>query len=317
MSNVKEMRIFAAEQIEVPDEFPGILKNFVKAVVRAQPENMVEFSRKYFENLKTTKKPVGAADRQRIVTNPKEFYLSHKDNIKDHYILHETIGEGALSRVRRGVHRSTGFTRAIKVVKKEDLEFGERRKLLDEIELLKELDHINIGRVFEMYEDNKKIYFVNEMCQGGTLFDNIMHDHSFNELKAANIMKQLFSAVYYLHDNNIVHGDLQPKNIHFAKPENDLVKIIDFGTSRRINEQHAMHGVFGTAMYNAPEVIEGEYSEKCDLWSLGVLMYIILSGESPFEAETDAEMVDLVKRGQFDMEGPVWEQISDEAKDLI
>ena len=105
--------------------------------------------------------------------NPKEFYLTHKDNIKDHYELYEVIGEGALSRVRRGIHKLSKVTRAIKVVRKEDLEFGERRKLLDEIELLKELDHPNIGRVIEMYEDGRKIYFVNEMCMGGTLYERV------------------------------------------------------------------------------------------------------------------------------------------------
>ena len=305
--DVRQMRIFAAEQIEVPDEFPGILKNFVKEVVRNQPENMVEFSRQYFETLFKERNKVGAEDRQRIEMNPKEFYLSHKDNIKDHYEFHEVIGEGALSRVRRGVAINSGITRAIKVVKKEDLEFGDRRKLLDEIELLKELDHINIGQVYEMYEDKKKLYFVNEMCQGGSLYERVTSDRTFNEIKVASIMRQLFSALAYLHDNNIVHGDLQPKNIHFVSPDKDLVKIIDFGTSRRVNEQHAMHGVFGTSYYLAPEVIEGEYSEKCDVWSLGVIMYILLSGEPPFNGTSDVEVVEAVKAGEYSMDGAVWD----------
>lgn len=139
------MRIFAAEQIEVPDAFPGILKNFVKEVVRAQPDEIISFSRQYFEDLLKVRGNFEAPQRERVEMNPKEFYLKHQDNIKDHYELHEVIGEGALSRVRRGVHKQSKVTRAIKVVRKEDLEFGERRKLLEEIELLKELDHINIG----------------------------------------------------------------------------------------------------------------------------------------------------------------------------
>ena len=103
--------------------------------------------------------------------------------------MHEVIGEGALSRVRRGVHKLTKVTRAIKVVRKEDLEFGERRKLLDEIELLLALDHPNIGRVVEMYEDQKKIYFVNEMCLGGTLYERVAMEQSFSEVKAANAVR--------------------------------------------------------------------------------------------------------------------------------
>lgn len=109
-------------------------------------------------------------ERAHIDIAPKDFYLKHKDNIKDHYEIHEVIGEGALSRVRRGVHKMSKVQRAVKIVKKEDLEFGDRKKLLDEIELLKELDHPNIGKVVEMYEDERKIYFVNEMMYGGTIF---------------------------------------------------------------------------------------------------------------------------------------------------
>lgn len=127
--------------------------------------------------------------REKIEFNPKEFYLTHKESIKDHFILQETIGEGTLSRVRRGTHRLSKVQRAIKVVKKADLEFGERRKLLDEIELLKELDHPNIGQVVEMYEDKKKIYFVNEMMYGGTLFERVVKENHFNEHLSAKIAR--------------------------------------------------------------------------------------------------------------------------------
>ena len=199
MSDVRQMRIFAAEQIEVPDAFPGILKNFIKEVVRQQPEQLVTFSRQYFENLMKNRADYAPDQSNRVELNPKEFYLNHQDNIKDHYDLHEQIGEGALSRVRRGVHKTSGITRAIKVVRKEDLEFGERRKLLEEIELLKQLDHPNIGQVIEMYEDRKKMYFVNEMMHGGTLYERVTMDMQFGEIKAANVIRQLLSAVNYLH----------------------------------------------------------------------------------------------------------------------
>ena len=232
--------------------------------------------------------------------------------------MHETIGEGALSRVRRGVHKISGITRAVKVVRKEDLEFGERRKLLEEIELLKQLDHPNIGQVVEMFEDKKKIYFVNEMMHGGTLYQRVLMDSQFNEVKSANIIKQLISAVNYLHQNNIVHGDIKPQNIHYKDAKSDaIVKLIDFGTSRRVNQEHAMHGVFGTVYYLAPEVIEGTYSEKCDVWAVGVILYILLCGEPPFNGETDAEIVENIKGGEYTLSGPAWEGISQEAKDLL
>ena len=219
--------------------------------------------------------------------------------------------------MRRGVKKINGITRAIKVVRKEDLEFGERRKLLEEIELLKELDHPNIGQVIEMYEDKKKIYFVNEMCSGGTLYERVTQDRTFNEVKAASVIRQLLSAVNYLHQSSIVHGDIKPQNIHFKDREDSIIKLIDFGTSRRVNDQHAMHGVFGTSYYVAPEVIEGTYSEKCDIWSVGVILFILLSGEPPFNGNTDEEIVEKIKIGEYEFSNERWNEISDEAKDLI
>ena len=106
-----------------------------------------------------------------------------------------------------------------------------------------------------MYEDKKKIYFVNEMMHGGTLYQRVAVDHTFNEVKAGSVIRQLLSAVNYLHQNNYVHGDIKPQNIHFKDQEDTIIKLIDFGTSRRVNDQHAMHGVFGTSYYVAPEVI--------------------------------------------------------------
>ena len=148
MSDVHDQRIFAAEQIEVPDDFPGLLKNFIKEVVRSQPDNVAAFSRQYFEAILKARGKLPENSKQKAVFNPKEFYLDHKTNIKDHYELHEHIGDPATSRVRRGVHVVQKVSRAIKVVRKEELEvFGERRQLLEEINLLKKLDHPNIQTV--------------------------------------------------------------------------------------------------------------------------------------------------------------------------
>ena len=258
-----------------------------------------------------------APERERIEANPKEFYLKHTDQIKDHYDIHEVVGEGALSRVKRGVHKLSQVTRAIKVVRKEDLEWGDRGKLLDEIELLKELDHPNIGQVIEMFEDRKKMYFVNEMFSGGTLYEAVGRDLAFSELKAAKVTRQLLSAVSYLHSQNIVHGDIKPQNIHFRSPKEEMIKLIDFATSRRINAEHAMHGVFGTSYYLAPEVIEGTYSEKCDVWSVGVILYILLTGEPPFNGATDVEVVENIKAGEFSLDGEHMNHVSAEVKDLL
>lgn len=120
-----------------------------------------------------------------------------------------------------------------------------------------------------------------------------------------------------MHQSNIVHGDIKPQNVHFKDQDDTIIKLIDFGTSRRVNDQHAMHGVFGTSYYVAPEVIMGTYSEKCDVWSIGVILYILLSGEPPFNGSTDQQIVENIKGGEFSMSGPAWDDISNEAKDLI
>ena len=162
MSNVKDMRIFSAEQIEVPDEFPGILKNFIKEVVRRQPteEEHVSFSRQYFEDLLRERGYFDAPVREKVEFTTKEFYLSHQLKFKETYKMGETIGYGGLSTSRKCYHRLTGEVRAVKVTKKEDLEYGERKALLDQIEILKELDHPSICRVIDIFEDKKKFYFV-------------------------------------------------------------------------------------------------------------------------------------------------------------
>ena len=129
MSNVKDMRIFAAEQIDVPDEFPGILKNFIKEVVRRQPDDQdqVSFCRQYFEELLRERGYFNEPTRDKVEFTTKEFYLSHQLQFKEQYKMGETIGYGGLSTTRKCYHRMTGEVRAVKVTKKEDLEFGERQ----------------------------------------------------------------------------------------------------------------------------------------------------------------------------------------------
>jgi len=183
------------------------------------------------------------------------------------------------------------------VVRKEDLEFGERRKLLEEIELLKELDHPNIGQVIEMFEDKKKIYFVNEMMQGGSLLERLTREQVISEEVTARIIRQILSALTYLHSQGIVHGDIKPSNVHFHTVEDDIVKIIDFGSSRRVAQDELLHGVYGTSYYVAPETLEGGYDHSADVWATGVLLYILLSGNPPFDGSSGRDVIKAVKAG--------------------
>ena len=299
MSNVNDMRIFAAEQIEVPDDFPGILKNFIKEVVRKKPEEQefISFSRQYFEDLLKERGYFDAPNRDKVEFTTKQFYLQDKTRFKEIYKMGETIGFGGLSTTRKCYHRITGEVRAVKVTKKEDMEDGDRRKLLKEIEILKELDHPSIARVIDIYEDERKFYFVQEYLSGGGLFDSLIQNVGFSEHASAMIMKQLLSAIAYLHSKKIAHRDIKPENIIFVSNDALNIKLLDFGNSRKMGENQGMQGVYGTAYYVAPEVLYGNYNEKCDVWSIGVILYMLLSGNPPFNGSSDVQILQAVKNG--------------------
>jgi calcium-dependent protein kinase len=133
-------------------------------------------------------------------------------------------------------------------------------------------------------------------------------------------MEQLFSAVTYLHSKQVVHRDLKPENILLSSrsdQERPHLTIIDFETAALMDIQHQLSGSFGTVYYMAPEVLDGRYDEKCDLWSLGVIMYILLTGKPPFDGQTERHIARSVKQAVYSLEGPEWEYVSSEAKDLI
>ena len=166
-------------------------------------------------------------------------------------------------------------------MRKEDLEYGERAKLLESIEILKDLDHPNICRVVEMFEDKKRLYFVNEYLSGEDLFEGLTKIKDLNESEIAQIASQIISAVAYLHASNIVHRDLKPENIKFTSKDSKNVKLLDFGTSKRFEHGQKISGVYGSSIYLAPEILDGNYNELCDEWSLGIILYTMIVGEPP------------------------------------
>jgi calcium-dependent protein kinase len=155
--------------------------------------------------------------------------------------------------------------------------------LFDEINILTKLDHLNIVKYYEAYSDFKNIYLIMEYCSGGELFDKIVKEekNGFNESEACIIMNKLFRAVNHCHASGVVHRDIKPENIMVGS--DGELKIIDFGLSKLLSHSHTLlNSVVGTPFYMAPEVIDGNYGSSCDIWSLGVLMYVLLSGYLPF-----------------------------------
>lgn len=244
----------------------------------------------------------------------------------DHYSVEKMLGEGSYGQVFKVRNKDLNISRAMKKLSlsnfnsKADPE--KEREILNEIEMLKSLDHPNIVKVFEFYTTKDGYFIITEFCKGGELFDKIVNNPPFEEEAAAYILYQILSAVFYCHNKNIIHRDLKPENILVedstgSKGKGFLnVKIIDFGTAKIFEKGKAEKKVIGSSYYIAPEVLLKKYTEMCDIWSCGVILYILLSGKAPFSGN-DEEIMEKVKIGKFDLKGDVWIKASKEVKDLI
>lgn len=163
-----------------------------------------------------------------------------------------------------------------------------------------------------------------ELCDGGELFEKIVEMHKFSEAKAASLMRKILSSVKHLHEHGICHRDLKPENFLFQDKAADAeIKLIDFGLSKRFgaivesDPSEKMHTIVGTPYYVAPEVLKGNYDFECDVWSLGVILFIMLCGYPPFEGDNNKEIFKNVLKQKLEFDPEDWTSISDEAKDLI
>ena len=253
--------------------------------------------------------------------NSGSFVQLLKKPFSDCYQMLRELGSGQYGKVYLAENQLTGERRAVKVISKKAETLGGKSKFISEVEILARLNHPNIIRIYEMFEDEKKYYIVSELCTGGELFDFITQQGHLSEDMAAEIMRQLLSAVSYCHENHIVHRDLKPENLLLDSPvvadHSCTIKLIDFGTSCLYEDHSRLKQRLGTAYYIAPEVLEMNYNEKCDVWSCGVIMFILLSGFPPFTGKTDEEILRKVKLGKFSFAHEGWRNISNEAKSLI
>ena len=232
--------------------------------------------------------------------------------------MKETLGEGAFGVVGKCINKTSGAVRAVKMLSKSQISKDQLKDIANEIAIIKELDHPNIVKIYEEYEDHKYLYIVTELIEGGELFDELINRSKFTEADCATIVSQLLEALSYCHSKSIVHKDLKPENILLEKKKNiDTIKLIDFGTAQKFNPDKKMTTVIGTPYYIAPEVLKGSYDEKCDIWGAGVIMFILLSGVPPFNGPDDNAIMKKVASGKFKFNPAKWKGISKSAKDLI
>lgn len=250
----------------------------------------------------------------------QNFITKLDTNVEDSYKIIKKLGKGSFGSVYKVMHIKTGIIRAMKVIKKDSVRFqDDDKKFLKEIEVLIKLEHPNIIKIFEYFTDDLNYYLITEYISGGELYEGLVKMSNFNEFKCAFILNQIISAVYYLHSNNIVHRDIKPENILISNSNKDLlsIKLIDFGSCNYIKKNENFTLKVGSPYYIAPEVLKHDYNNKCDIWSIGVILYILLVGYPPFKAKNKNDLFNKIKTGSYSMEGPGWNRVSAQAKDLV
>jgi len=238
--------------------------------------------------------------------------------VEDAYDVKKELGSGAFSIVKLAIHKKTKEQRAIKMIDKDAIK--EKKEMLErEVDILKRIQHPNIIAVVEIYETPRYLNLVMELATGGELFDSIVSRGKYSEKDAARIVQQVASAVSYLHSIGIVHRDLKPENLLLEnKTPEARVKLADFGLSKMMEAQSVLQTACGTPGYVAPEVLIGEgYNQEVDVWSIGVIMYILLCGFPPFYAENNSKLFEKIMSGSYSFPSPYWDKVSSSSKDLI
>eukprot|EP00439_Symbiodinium_sp_Y106_P009534 s1409_g1.t1 len=244
---------------------------------------------------------------------------SNSGRIRQYYAFQtDRLGTGSFGTVCKAVRKSTGVEYAIKMIFRD--KWPDIDVLNREIRIMKSLDHPNILKLIDVFEDQRFIYLVMELCSGGELLDRIITLGHLTETLASSLMAQILRAICYVHAQGVAHRDLKLDNFLIAEGdatqlEDSTVKLGDFGLAKYTGQ--GLKTPVGAVSYAAPEVLSGDYSTACDMWSCGVILYILLSGQQPFYGSTPREVRKQVKLGKFAMDGPIWRGITADAKDLI
>eukprot|EP00966_Prymnesium_polylepis_P068281 1586534-Prymnesium_polylepis.1 len=233
--------------------------------------------------------------------------------------LGKELGSGHFAKVKLAVRTSDGAKSAVKIIKKPK---SKSKAAMIEVEarILKEMDHPYIVKCYDAYETDERVYLFMELMDGGELFDRIVDIGHFTEKDAQGTCYKILEALKFMHDKGIAHRDLKPENMLMTNKGPDAVcKITDFGLGKFFDQQtDLMKTPCGTPGYIAPEVLHMKgYDKQCDVWSMGVIVYILLCGFPPFYADNDAQLFERIKAGKYEFLRPYWDPISDGAKDFV
>jgi calcium/calmodulin-dependent protein kinase I len=241
-------------------------------------------------------------------------------NCTDVYNITRVMGQGGFATVKLGKRKDDGSAVAVKIIKKDALTVSDTKNLGSEIIVMASMKHANIVQLLEVYEDTKHVYLVMELMQGGELFDRIVQKENYSEVEAKVAFRDILSALEYLHSKNVVHRDLKPENLLYKDKTDASLKLADFGFAQVVAPNQLLTTSCGSPNYVAPEIINKEskgYDYRADLWSVGVILFVLLAGYPPFyEEDMDALFLQVI-RGQYEMDPEDWCYISEDAKDLV
>ncbi|KAK8746869.1 hypothetical protein OTU49_016869, partial [Cherax quadricarinatus] len=233
------------------------------------------------------------------------------------YSMHEEVGKGRFGIVYRVTEKANGTRRAAKIIKSRNAR--EKEKVREEIDIMNSLRHPKLLQLLAAYEQQREMVMVMEYISGGELFERVVaDDFALTERDCILFVRQICEGVDYMHKNLIVHLDLKPENILCVRRTSHQIKLIDFGLARRFNPEDPCRVLFGTPEFIAPEIINYEpIGFSSDMWSVGVICYVLLSGLSPFMGDNDAETFANITLAEFDFDDDAFSAITDDAKDFI
>ncbi|CAL1548444.1 unnamed protein product [Lymnaea stagnalis] len=237
--------------------------------------------------------------------------------VTDLYTVDSVLGKGKFGEVKRCRERRTGRQLAAKFIEVNGPQ--DRTDILNEVEIMKHLQHPRLLQLYDAFEHRERFCLVMELVNGGELFERVINDDFILTEKACVMfMRQICDGVAFMHSQNILHLDMKPENILCLTREGNRIKIIDFGLARKYNPKDDLRVLFGTPEFVAPEVVNFDpIYPATDLWSVGVICYVLLSGLSPFMGESEAETLSNVTMARWDFNAEEFESISNEAKDFI
>lgn len=239
-----------------------------------------------------------------------------KEPIDKYYTMGDTLGWGKYGVVKKGISvLNPDYQVAVKVIDLDKLT-GNYHSWVSEIVTLKKVDHPNIVKIYEIFKDKKCLYIVMEYVEGKELFEFVVEHTKIKELDSANITKQLLKTVKYLNSLGIWHRDIKPENI-LINPKTLHIKLIDFGLATYFSDFSQLNTKVGTPYYVSPEVLKGDYNKQCDMWSVGVISYILLTGCPPFQGESLPEVYNEILYEKLKLYRSDWENLSAHSLDFI